>query len=216
MATNNSDNAQFANATDGFTLAGGTTSRTLTVTGGNATLTASGSNVYTMPAATDTLVGRTSTDTLTGKSIDGSTNTLTNIPASALATGAIKLGYAQITASFTGSTTLAQITGLSLTVTVPAGGRSIEITVYARDIFNATASYDTVSIWDGTVGTGTQLQSGQFYKAAGFAAGSVYVSAVVTPAAGSKTYNVGFQAGAGAPVFEAAATYPAYILVKSI
>lgn len=40
----------------------------------------------TLPTSSDTLVGRATTDTLTNKSISGSTNTLTNIPISAIAT----------------------------------------------------------------------------------------------------------------------------------
>lgn len=79
MASNNSNNQDFTNSSDGFVLGGGTTERKLTVTGANVTLTGSGSNIYTMPAATDTLVGRASTDTLTNKTIDGASNTLTNI-----------------------------------------------------------------------------------------------------------------------------------------
>lgn len=69
MTTNNSQNSQYANNADGFTLGGGTTTRSLTVTGGNVTVTGAGSNTYTMPAASDTLVGRASTDTLTNKTL---------------------------------------------------------------------------------------------------------------------------------------------------
>ena len=76
MSTNNSQNSQFANNADGYTLGGGTTSRSLTVTGANMTLTGSGSNTYTMPAATDTLVGRASSDTLTNKTMTSSSNSV--------------------------------------------------------------------------------------------------------------------------------------------
>lgn len=69
MATNNSQNSQFANNADGYTLGGGTTARNLTVTGGNVTLTGAGSNTYTMPSSSDTLVGRASVDTLTNKTL---------------------------------------------------------------------------------------------------------------------------------------------------
>lgn len=40
----------------------------------------------TLPTSTDTLIGQATTDTLTNKSISGSSNTLTNIPVSAIAT----------------------------------------------------------------------------------------------------------------------------------
>ena len=66
------------------------------ITTGSATLTgsssgstklqaaAAASGTLTLPAATDTLVGKATTDTLTNKSISGSSNTLTDIPNSAL------------------------------------------------------------------------------------------------------------------------------------
>jgi hypothetical protein len=47
------------------------------------------SGTITLPTTTDTLVGRATTDTLTNKSISGSTNTLTNIPNSALTNSTI-------------------------------------------------------------------------------------------------------------------------------
>lgn len=68
--------------------AGTTDTQTLT----NKTLTTpvissvSNSGTITIPTGTDTLVGKATTDTLTNKSISGSTNTLTNVPDSALST----------------------------------------------------------------------------------------------------------------------------------
>lgn len=63
------------------------TSVTLNQGGNSTTISAgspSGDITLTVPSTTDTLVARATTDTLTNKSIDGSTNTFTNLPASAL------------------------------------------------------------------------------------------------------------------------------------
>lgn len=208
MATNNSQNSQFANNADGYTLGGGTTSRNLTVTGGNVTLTGAGSNTYTMPSSSDTLVGRASVDTLTNKDMTSSTNSFPGTT----------LGYAQITSVFSSSsTTDVQVTGLSITVTVPSGGRRVKITAWTSYLDNGTTSFVTMSIWDGTVGSGTQLAVCQPEI---FSAGSRnYPStaiAVVSPAAGSKTYNVGLKTSAGTGQIGAASTYPAFILAELI
>lgn len=60
MATNNSNNQQYSNESDGFKLSGGSTKRQLTVTGADITMTGSGTNTYTMPSASGTLVSTTS------------------------------------------------------------------------------------------------------------------------------------------------------------
>lgn len=54
---------------------------------GTAITVGSPSNVLTLPATTDTLVGRATTDTLTNKTMSGLSNTFSDIPLSALATG---------------------------------------------------------------------------------------------------------------------------------
>jgi hypothetical protein len=58
------------------------------------------------------------------------------IPANALATSAIKLGYTQIISNFsTAATSATQVTGLTTTVTIPPGGRSVEIVVYCSGAY---------------------------------------------------------------------------------
>jgi len=143
--------------------------------------------------------------------------TQNSVDASKLATNAITLGTSSITSNFTtSSTTPVQITGLTSTVTIPAGGRRIKITVFGRTVFNANSSYNTFTIWDGTVGSGTQLSSTQVYNTTNIPAGPIIAMAIVTPSAGSKTYNIGMHVTSGSGILEAAATYPAFILVETI
>jgi len=208
MSTNNSQNSQYANNADGFTLGGGTTTRSLTVTGGNVTVTGAGSNTYTMPSASDTLVGRASTDVLTNKDLTSSTNSFPGTT----------LGYAQITSMFsTSSTSFVQVTGLTTTVTVPSGGRKVKITAFSKSMYNTSSgAYSEMSIWDGTVGSGTQISDCTLLTAAANQEVPNSCIAVVTPSAGSKTYNVGLKASAGTAAITAATTNPAFILVELI
>lgn len=150
----------------------------------------------------------------------GSTQIATNgVAAANLATNAITLGYAQITGNFTtASGTAVQVTGLTITVTIPSGGRRIKITGFARDIYNTSAAHPSyLSVWDGTVGSGAELAMGQYVDVAGSTGGLGMAIAVVSPAAGSKTYNIGLNTdGTGTAGLQAASTYPAFILVECI
>lgn len=129
------------------------------------------------------------------------------------------IGYRQITGNFnTSSATFVQLTGLSVPVIVPTG-RKVRISVYARDTFaSGTTPISTqLSIWDGTVPSGTELQEYSMSQntTTGLAM-PASLSAVTTPATSSKTYNVGMKTltAGGTSALDAAATYPAYILVE--
>lgn len=68
----------------------------------------------TLPTSTDTLVGRATTDTLTNKTIDGATNTLQNIPNSALTNSSLTVGTTNIALGAT-SLTLGGLTSVTVT-----------------------------------------------------------------------------------------------------
>lgn len=216
------------------TLVALTATQTLT----NKTLTSpviTGGSIDNTTITVDTISGHTTANSgtiygiavtsakISGTAISNGTITSTQIAtngiaASNLATNAITLGYTQITGNITTtSTTVVQATGLTVTVTIPAGGRKIKITFFASALQNsATASNNSVSIWDGTVGSGTQLATSLISDFA--SAGSVYAIcyAIVTPAAGSKTYNIGWLVGSNTGTLVASATSPAFILVEAI
>jgi len=128
------------------------------------------------------------------------------------------LGYRQITTNFThtGDTSNTQITGLSVPVIVPAN-RRVKVTVVTAEFFGSTATDATViSIWDGTVGSGTAIGKAQNDSNQAGAPG--YCEAVVTPSASSKTYNAALATSNGThtATFSAASTYPAFIKVELV
>jgi hypothetical protein len=134
-----------------------------------------------------------------------------------LSTSAITLGYAEITTPFTtASATAVQVTGLTATVTVPAGGRKVKITAFVTYSTNSGNNTNALTIWDGVVsGGGTQLAQGN--NSAIIAGSGALAIAVVTPSAGSKTYNVGLHTTGGtATIGAGGATNPAFLLVELI
>jgi hypothetical protein len=162
----------------------------------------------------------TSVTATSGITVSGGVVTLPNgaIDGNELSASAITLGYTQITSSFTTTSTNAvQVTGLTLTVTIPAGGRRVKITAYSYDVANNVAGGSSrVTIWDGTVGAGTQLQQCDVTSSSANFGWAVNCVAIVTPAAGSKTYNIGFHTAGNTSSLNAMLTAPAFILVELI
>lgn len=152
----------------------------------------------------------------TANSIGTGTIVQNGVAASQLATNAITLGYAQITTP-TAALNNDDPVGLSVTVTIPGGGRRVRVSAFTQGIVGSISSNQYgLSIWDGTVGSGTQLANTEATAHANNAVVPSSPVAVVTPAAGSKTYNVGLHTDGGTGTVEAASTAPCFLLVEAI
>jgi len=175
-------------------------------------------------AATGAHVGITNTsgmttDTLAVSSTSAFTGVATFTAIPVLPAGTITLGYADTGASTnfsTASGSPVQVTGLTVTVTIPAGGRKIKISAYAEMFVSATNAAVYMSIWDGAVGSGTQIQQAYINTTNAGAQQCVSPFVVLTPAAGSKTYNVGLGASGGTGSLAQAAGAPSCLLVEAL
>ena len=126
------------------------------------------------------------------------------------------IGYAQVPANFTTAGVNTAVSGLTTTVTLPATGGRVRVTAWCGKMFNtlAGASNTNFTLWDGTVGSGTQLAQSAHTSSGANYGGVAFVSAIVS-ASGSKTYNVGLtNSGGTLGTLEASATYPMYISVE--
>lgn len=153
------------------------------------------------------------------EALSNGTGLATNaVTADKIATNANVLGYVQITSNavVASSATPTQVPSLTLTVTVPSGGRRVRITAFAPGITTSSANqYAQLQLWSGTVNSGTLLSQGYFVPTTAGYLNAMTVTSVLTPSTGSKTYNVGVVTGAAASVSVAAgATYPSYLLVE--
>lgn len=126
------------------------------------------------------------------------------------------LGSAQIVADVTNTapTSPTQVTGVTVTVTVPTNTTKVRVTAFSRYIFGNAAVNSIASLWDGTVGSGTELQQYEVGPAAGDTNG-LNIVALYSPAAGSHTYNLAIQASSGNVTVGAASIAPAFILVEA-
>lgn len=219
-------------ATD--TLAGIASAQTLI----NKTLTSpiiSGGSIDNSNITVDSVAGHTTSTSgsiygisiasavFTTANIIGSTGLQTNaVQANQLANNAITLGYAQITTpvALTGAATLQDVTGLTVTVTIPAGGRKIKITGFAPGFKTdgAAASILTFAILEGSTVLATSVSNEPVagYNILGFA------MAILTPSAGSHTYKISVAVSSGNATVAAGATPgaaangAAFILVEAI
>ena len=134
-----------------------------------------------------------------------------------LSTSAIFLGYAEITASQGGITTVTDITGLTVTVTVPAGGRRVEIIGWAPQIFSTVdADRADWQILEGATVLNTSYGTAHL---TGNGWGGPTVIKNFVPSAGNHTYKMALTRGNGTgslTVFSDASTGQASISVKLV
>lgn len=125
------------------------------------------------------------------------------------------MGYAQITASQTGITTIVDVTGLTTTFTAVSGRRyRVSVDVYV----NGTVAADTLGISIAN-GSNTQLTSTQIVAVANPAIQQRAVcSGVVTGISGSTTYKIRAirLTGTGNMEVFASSANPGFILVEDI
>jgi hypothetical protein len=148
----------------------------------------------------------------------GTYSTVNSIPGSALGTNATLLAYTQTTANITtASQSVVVAGGLIGTVTIPSGGRSVKITAFTNFLTSTGGTAQvTMSIWQGTVSTGTQLTGVDAFPTAASSGASATAVAVHTPAAGLGTYTVGLKTSANTGQISGAVTTPNFILVELI
>lgn len=133
---------------------------------------------------------------------DGSAIATNAITSAKLAVAAINLGSATITSAITTtSTTAVQAVGLTKAVTIPAGGRDIWVVFQCPNFYNNAAGVTaTITVWNGTVASGTQL-IGQ-YNAPQITGttgnGVTHIARQVAPAAGAATFNIGYHSASAA------------------
>jgi len=124
------------------------------------------------------------------------------------------LAYAERTSSHTGiGTTPTDVTGLSATVTVPAG-RRIRLTAHALLQKQTTAGFMWFRIYEGATGLSSFLETSSGQGATGYVGAET--SVITTPTAGTHTYKVvAYGENATLDVL-GAPDNPAYLAVEDV
>jgi hypothetical protein len=127
--------------------------------------------------------------------------------------GTLPSGYAQVTANQASITTEADLTGLTVTVTVNSGER-IRITADVMVQGSVVNDFAYLRIKEST----TVLQIRSLHISHTSDVMTLHASVVLTPSAGSHTYKLSLAraAGTGSLTLGAGATFPAYIMVEGI
>lgn len=145
------------------------------------------------------------------------------VSADKLATSAITLGSVSITSNSTttSSTAAAPSVPISKAVTIPDGGREVLVEFTADSIQNTTANkYCQITLWEGTVGSGTQIGRATAQSVGASQSIPCYVRSKpgYTPSAGSKTYNVGLSTAGdtGTATIVAGADFEASLTIRAV
>jgi hypothetical protein len=127
------------------------------------------------------------------------------------------LGQAILASNFTtASATDTQISGLSCTVVVPTNAR-VKATFFATNLANGTTTtIATISLYNGTPGSGTKLNEVLTGMVSGIGNGGNSVHHSYTPVSGSITFNAGARTTGGTLTVAGAATTPSYLQVELV
>lgn len=126
------------------------------------------------------------------------------------------VAHAQITADFT-TISLAQITGLSVTFLAVAN-RKYVVSATSGDLSSSSsATIGKVTMWNGAVSSGTQVQMGQTTSAGANYGTPMSISYKFTATTtGAMTFNLGLQdIGGSTAKLQAGATYPAVLTAEN-
>jgi hypothetical protein len=124
-----------------------------------------------------------------------------------------RVGYAQVTASQGSIVGNVDLTGLSVTWTAVAGRR---YRITGEAFMSSTASGDLGNVAINT-SANAQVQAGQTVMSV-YGSAKITCQAILTGLSGSVTYKLraARSGGTGTLTMDAAATYPAFILVEDI
>lgn len=139
------------------------------------------------------------------------------VTASKLATNAITLASISSSTSQSGiSTSDVLVTGLTTTVTIPAGGRKIRVEAYIPRVFCTAIVSPTISIYNSTTVTGTPIQTSKSLIA--LANNGIPMNTFIeyTPSPGSQSYCVALNMDAGSGSTVLASNVLAFLTVKVI
>lgn len=157
----------------------------------------------------DKAVSLTGTEVLTNKTLTSpvvNTPTFSNnaIPAAALATSAIMLGSAAASGQ-SGVTSVTDVSSATVTITVPAGGRSIMVMALASASSSSSAGLTSFDIQ----AAGSNMAGGNFRVTHNNATNSFTAMgfAIETPSAGSRTYKLRVTGVVGTSAVDATLTH---------
>lgn len=138
---------------------------------------------------------------------------ITPTPSTAIGAPGSTLGYAEVTVGQAGITAAVDLTGLSTSVTVPAG-RRLRISAFIQNTRTVVDGTSRLQIQEGA----TVLQTIDIQPNIGSESVEATGSVVLTPSAGTHTYKLTLSrvTGTGTTALVATTTNPAYILVEDI
>lgn len=126
--------------------------------------------------------------------------------------GPISLGYAEVTADQAGiTTTNVDLTGLAVTINVPAG-RTIKITAHVYTHNTSAGAQNVIRINEGATG----LMSSALVAGAVSTIEKQIIQRVLTPTAGTHTYKLTADTNLGSMTAAANAARPNWILIEDI